>query len=86
VSNFKEKQKQKQKKVLPELYQKSIVLFARFSGWIVGPVIVAVVTGKMVDNRYDSEPMFVLIFIGVAFVISMIGIVREALAEYKKIC
>jgi len=57
------------------LYQKSIVLFARFSGWIVGPVIVAVVIGKMVDNRYDSEP-----------VISMIGIVREALAEYKKIC
>ncbi len=78
--------KEKKKETTSQEYYRILLLFVRFSGWIAGPVIVALVIGKMIDDKYESEPWAVLTAIGIAFIISLIGIVKETLKEYKKIC
>jgi len=62
-----------------------MVLFARLSGWIAGPIIAAVFVGKWLDKRYHSAPWLFLAAVGVAFIISSIGIVREAKDMMDKI-
>lgn len=59
-------------------WQPSVILFYRLSGWVVGPVVLALLLGKWIDKRYDSEPWGLLICVGVAFVGSCVGIVKEA--------
>ena len=60
-------------------------LFFRLSGWIAGPILVAVVIGKWLDNKYGTEPWLFLLSVGIAFVISLFGIIRDSLKELKRI-
>lgn len=64
---------------------KIIFIFLRMSGWIVFPVVVATLLGQYLDSRYDTSPWLFLITIGASFVISMIGLAKETLKEYKSI-
>lgn len=66
-------------------WQPSIVLFGRLSGWIAGPVILAIFLGKWLDEKYKTDPWFFLSLTGVAFLVSSFGIVRDSLREMKKI-
>jgi F0F1-type ATP synthase assembly protein I len=66
-------------------WQPGMLIFARLSGWIGGPVIVAVFLGKWLDRKYGSEPWLFLSCVGVAFAISMFAIVKDALKEMKRI-
>lgn len=66
-------------------WQPSVILFTRLSGWIGGPIIIALFVGKWLDNKYDSEPWLFLLSVGVAFVVSSFGIVKEASEAMKKI-
>jgi F0F1-type ATP synthase assembly protein I len=66
-------------------WQDSVMLFTQLSGWIGIPVILGVFLGQWLDERYNSKPWLFLITVGVAFAISMIGIVKEASAAIKKI-
>jgi len=66
-------------------WQPGLVLFMKLSGWIAGPVIAAVFIGKWLDKKYNSEPWLFLISVGVAFFLSMFGIVRDSMKEIKKI-
>lgn len=66
-------------------WQPAILMFARFSGWIVAPVIIGAVLGKWLDNKYGTEPWLFLACVGAAFVVSMIGLVKNVVEEYKKI-
>lgn len=66
-------------------WQPAFILFVRLSAWIAVPVLIAVFIGKWLDRKYESEPWMLLITVGVAFVVSMIGIVKNAVAEYAKI-
>ncbi|TAK95141.1 AtpZ/AtpI family protein [Patescibacteria group bacterium] len=66
-------------------WQPSMLLFARLSGWIGGPVILGVFLGKWLDRKYGTEPWLFLATVGVAFLVSMFGIVRDAMKEMKKI-
>lgn len=65
-------------------WQPSMVLFGRLSGWISGPIIIALFLGKWLDEKYDSEPWLFLSTVGAAFVVSSIGIVKEATEAMKK--
>lgn len=62
-----------------------MILFGRLSGWIAGPVILAVFLGKWLDKKYNSEPWLFLLSVGVAFMISSFGIVRDSISEMDKI-
>jgi F0F1-type ATP synthase assembly protein I len=73
------------KKKIQSEYSNAILLFLRMSGWIVIPVIVAFVLGGYLDNKFDSSPIIFLLMLGLCFVVSMIGIVKESLKEYKRI-
>ncbi len=60
-------------------------IMVRLTGWIAFPVIIAIFLGKWLDRRYDTEPWLFLLTIGISFTISMIGLVINAVKEFKKI-
>lgn len=62
-----------------------MILFAKLSGWIAGPIIIALFIGKWLDKKYGTEPWLFLLSVGIAFVFSTFGIVRDSLREMKRI-
>ena len=66
-------------------WQPAILMFFRLSVWIAVPIIIALFVGKWLDEKYHSEPWLFLLSIGAAFIISMAGLVKNTLNEYKKI-
>lgn len=60
-------------------------LFLKLSGWIGGPIIIAVFVGKYLDRRYSSEPWLFLSTVGISFVISMVMLIKIGFEEFKKI-
>ena len=66
-------------------WQPGLVLFFRMSGWIAGPVIIAVFVGKYLDQKYNTDPWLFLLSVGVAFILSTVVIVRDAMQAMKEI-
>lgn len=66
-------------------WQEGVRLFLELSGWIVGPILAGVYLGKWLDEKYNSEPWLFLLSVGVAFIITNIGIIRQSLKSMKKI-
>lgn len=67
-------------------YSGSIIrLLSNITAWIVGPVLVGVFLGKWLDQKFNTEPWLFLTSVGVCFLVSMFGLVQNALAEFKKI-
>lgn len=66
-------------------WQPGLVLFGRLSGWIAVPVIIGVFVGKYLDKKYNTEPWLFLLSVGVAFILSMLGIIRDAMRAMKEI-
>ncbi|HEX7586548.1 MAG TPA: AtpZ/AtpI family protein [Patescibacteria group bacterium] len=66
-------------------WQPGMILFARLSGWIGVPIIIALFVGKWLDQKYHSEPWLFLLSVGIAFIFSTYGIVRDSLREMKRI-
>lgn len=66
-------------------WEPGMVMFARLSGWIAGPIIVAVFLGKWLDKKYSTAPWIFLATVGAAFVLSSFGIVKEAKSMMNKI-
>ena len=65
-------------------WQPALLMFSRLSGWIIGPIILAVWLGKWLDKRYHTEPWLFLLCVGLAFIISTIGLVKDAYKEMDK--
>ena len=66
-------------------WQPAVMMVAKLSGWIAAPIIIALYLGKWLDKKYDSAPWLLLACIGLAFVVSMVGLIKETINEYKKI-
>ena len=66
-------------------WQPGLILFMRLSGWIAGPIILAIFIGKYLDKKYNTDPWLFLLSVGIAFVLSMVGIVRDAMQAMKEI-
>jgi len=66
-------------------WQPAIIMFLKLSVWIATPIIIALYLGKWLDKKYDSAPRLLMVCIGLAFFISMVGLTKEAVREYKKI-
>ncbi|MEK7097714.1 MAG: AtpZ/AtpI family protein [Patescibacteria group bacterium] len=62
----------------------ALLIFARLSGWIFFPVILAIFVGRWLDEKYSSHPWLSLLSIGAAFVISMFGLASNAIKELNK--
>jgi F0F1-type ATP synthase assembly protein I len=85
VISHMEDSNKKEPEVKKPWWQDSVMLFTQLSGWIGIPVILGVFLGKWLDQKYNTEPWLFLGTVGLAFVISMIGIVKEAGNAIKKI-
>lgn len=85
VLNQKEKEKGEVEQNQRAWWQPAVLIFLRMSAWIAVPVIAAVFLGKWLDEKYQSEPWLFLISVGIAFLVSMFGLVKSAAREYKKI-
>lgn len=66
-------------------WQPGLLLFAKLSGWIIGPVILGIIFGKWLDRKFQTEPWLFIITVGISFFISMFGIVRDSIREMKRI-
>lgn len=55
------------------------------SAWIAGPVLLGLVIGKWLDQKYSSAPWLMIVSLSFFFMVSMFGIVKNALKEFKKI-
>jgi F0F1-type ATP synthase assembly protein I len=60
-------------------------LVAVTTAWIVGPVISGAIVGRWLDRKFNSDPWLFLATIGFCFIVSMFGLIMEALKEFKKI-
>lgn len=63
----------------------AVEIFSQVSGWIVGPVIMALIVGKYLDGRFDTKPWIFLGLTGFAFFVSAFGIVKIVSRYMKKI-
>ena len=66
-------------------WQPALLLFLQLSSWIAIPVLIAVFLGQWLDTKYGTEPWLFLVTVGLAFIISMFGLVKEASQAIKKI-
>ena len=66
-------------------WQPAITMFLKLSVWIAAPVIIALYLGKWLDKRYATEPWLFLASVGLAFLISLFGLIRNAAKEFKKL-
>ncbi|MBI3305602.1 AtpZ/AtpI family protein [Candidatus Nomurabacteria bacterium] len=60
-------------------------LFSQVSAWIVAPIVLALVFGKMLDARYGTEPIIFLVLAGVGFLVTCAGIIRVVRKYIKKL-
>jgi F0F1-type ATP synthase assembly protein I len=66
-------------------WRPAVLIFSNISGWIVGPIIIALIVGKYLDKKYNSDPWFFLGLTGIAFFISIFGIVKILMKYLKEI-
>jgi len=66
-------------------WQPAMEIFTKVTGLIAGPIIIALYVGRWLDEQYDSEPWLFLASMGLAFIISSVGIVKITLDYIKKI-
>lgn len=66
-------------------WKPAVEIFSQVSGWIVAPVVVAVIGGKWLDARYGTKPLIFLALVGAAFLISCFGIFRVIRKYIKEI-
>jgi F0F1-type ATP synthase assembly protein I len=53
-------------------------IFAEFTGTIAVPAVLGALLGKWLDERYGTEPRYIIILLAFAFVSSAIIIVKKA--------
>lgn len=66
-------------------WKPALQIFMDVSTWILVPIILALVFGKMLDTHFGTKPFIFLGLTGVAFIISCFGIVKVMKAYMKKI-
>jgi F0F1-type ATP synthase assembly protein I len=66
-------------------WQRGLGLFIQLSGWLVGPLVVSLFLGRWLDKRFDTRPWLFLLTTGIAFIITTIGIIKEARNFIKNI-
>ena len=66
-------------------WKPALTVFSQVSGWIVVPLVLALIVGKNLDVRFGTEPWLFIGAAGVAFAVSTFGIVRTASAYMRDI-
>lgn len=59
-------------------WRQSIMFFVKVSGYIFGPLLIALFLGKYLDGKLQTAPWFFLGLTFLAFVISLAALIRLA--------
>ncbi len=59
-------------------WQEPMMVFGKMSGWVAGPVLVSLFLGRWLDSKFHTAPFIFIGMTGIAFGISIYGIIREA--------
>ena len=62
-----------------------VEIFSEISTWIVVPIVLALVLGKMLDRHFSTEPAIFLSLAGLGFAVTFFGIIRIVKNYLKKI-
>ncbi|MDD5146190.1 MAG: AtpZ/AtpI family protein [Candidatus Pacebacteria bacterium] len=60
-------------------------LFVQLSGWLIGPIILALLVGQFLDQKYNTKPWLFLVCLSLAFLATCFGIVKETRRFIKSI-
>lgn len=63
----------------------ALEIFTQVSGWIAGPIILALIAGKALDTHFGTKPWIFLTLTVLAFLVSSFGIVKVVNQYMKKI-
>ncbi|MCK5415906.1 AtpZ/AtpI family protein [Candidatus Parcubacteria bacterium] len=66
-------------------WKPGLLLFGKLSSWIVAPVLIGTILGKYLDKKFNTEPIMLMSVVGFCFLISIYGLIKETMSEYKKI-
>ncbi len=66
-------------------WHEPLQVFAKVSGWVVGPIIVSLFLGNYLDHRYDTKPFAFLALTAFAFFISCFGIYKETIQYMRSL-
>ncbi|MFH1200777.1 MAG: AtpZ/AtpI family protein [bacterium] len=66
-------------------WKPAVELFAQVSTWVVVPIVLALIFGKMLDVRYGTKPIIFLVFAGLGFLITCFGLFRVIKDYIKKL-
>ena len=58
-------------------WREPLLVFGRISGWIVAPIIGALFLGRWLDGKFGTKPWLFLATTAIAFIITVIGIMKE---------
>lgn len=83
VPNNKDMANSSEKNNQMSFWSVGIYLFGRLLIWLCIPIVVAYLIGTYLDHRYNTEPLWFLILLGIAFIISNIGIIKEAMQAMR---
>ena len=60
-------------------------ILGAMTGWILVPAIVGGFLGTRLDEKYDTAPWLFLLILGLSFIISVVGIARVAMKEFRRL-
>ena len=63
----------------------AVQIFTDVSTWIVVPIVLALIFGKMLDTHFGTKPIIFLTLTGFAFIITCFGIFRIMKNYMKKL-
>lgn len=66
-------------------WQPGMQLFLKLSGWIGGPVLIAVAFGTYLDAQYHTDPWLFLLSVGISFIVSTAALIYYGLKEIRRI-
>lgn len=82
-SRFENKQTPEMKNAEP-WWRPAMFIFFRASAWIAVPVVAALYLGRFLEDKYGADTHLLLITVAGAFLVTMIGLVKVTLSEFKK--
>lgn len=65
-------------------WRQSVIFFAKVSGYIFAPLLIALFVGKYLDRRLQSAPWFFLGLTLLAFIISLVALIRFTFKYIKQ--
>lgn len=64
-------------------WRQGVKLMSDVSTWIIIPIVLALIAGKYLDQRFGTEPKLLLILAGASFLFTAYGITKTV-KEYTK--